>query len=345
MLAVSEIRHYAPHQNAILYTAKCLWDVTNSSFQQLSHAFSEIRLVQWWKKYEPQVLVLKSTSLVLTCRKLILQLFAKTGHWPGQCRPNHWMVKIQQHELFAKSLTAVKILSGAYIPFAIYKIAKYSIAFFKGNDKIDTGLSLVNEFSSLIDGTISLAKGMSSLGFFAERLLFWTTPLAIFSTVLAASSIISYSRRIWQLSLFYKEMKKNEDKDGCQTLILWFFEKNEKELGAIFKCNGSVLKQKLEDIFCGQGNHLDTAQELKNRITKRITCEKLSLISSSISIIGVGVLFFAGANPLAYVLMTASAGLYTAKYFIDKVSIKRFDRFLNAPSQMEELIYSPRSSF
>lgn len=318
----------------VCFSTKTFCESVKNSFQFIHTAFNESSLVKWWQKYEPQVLLSKTSTFVVSGKKVILEVLARTGQWHEQCGSFNVILKIYENATVIRVLNISKMLSLIYAPYALYKIIKFSTDFFSGNasQKIEAGLEIINESSSIIDSVVAFGRGLYGIGLLSETLICGASPLAILSTVFSTSSICLNVKNIWHLLQFSKQMKTIE-KD--EQLICWLNKQDTRELGKLLKCNGSHLKDKLA-FFSANVNHPKVKQQIpgvvglfKKRVSNRITCESLSIISSTISLIGITVLFIAGANPLGYVLVASSAGIYTVKYVMDKFSYKKLDSFIN----------------
>lgn len=252
------------------------------------------------------------------------------------------------------TIKATKYFSLIALPFGIWDFFSAAKDFFtatRPDQRFDAGLSVVGELSGIMDSTVTMAEGLNDVGLVTKNAISWTAPLATLSAALSVSSMIFTSRSLWQTAVFYKELtaqpglssSKGHTLDDYIKGIDYFRSKEASFLKKHFKVDGGKLKDQLDRIHqeaqkaLQSGNAIEvdeagkklqkTIKSLKGRVTNKIVNNSVSLVGSTVGLIGVGILLTQPhLSPISYSLFAVSSALSLGRFIYEEVERRKFEK-------------------
>lgn len=192
---------------------------------------------------------------------------------------------------------------------------------------------------------------VSNIVEFAGYCLFFVSPLApVGEGLVTASSVIEDGDKWYQDRLFLHEFKiisgmgkKNQPSiNDLEKAIEFIKAKDDASLKKHFNVKAEKLKQaahkvstlakaklasgNLVKIKEGEKELKDFVELLKRRVENGQLSQQLSVLSGSVSIVGLGVLFAPPVVPLGYGLLIAGSGIAIGKHIFTKIIESRFEK-------------------
>lgn len=247
---------------------------------------------------------------------------ASSSQWKGQ----EWALK---------AIRDAKLLAAVTIPVALYSVIRDGYEVALGTEKIDASLRVAENLSWLGDSTATVISGLEVTGAIPEGAVAATFfPISIASGCLATATIALNARRLYQNQQLLKEMNAQGSDDQVLTLLT---SKDEYFLNKNFNVEGGKLKTTLQEIqtlaqnklsggdaHASQGVLQQTVRSLKERISTKNWSHALSILSSTVTLIGMSILLFTPLSPVAYSLMAAAALVSVIKFLYERRALKHF---------------------
>lgn len=252
---------------------------------------------------------------------------ASGGSWKGQ----EWLFK---------AVRDVKVLAAVTIPVALYSLGRDTYELVRGTEQVDAGLRVAENLSWLGDSTSTFISGLESTGAIHNGIAATTFfPISIASGCLATATIALNGRRLYQSRQLLKEMDAEPGDNEVLTLLT---SKDEYFLQKSFNVEGEKLKETLQEIQglaakklangdakASQNTLKTTVDSLKERIRTKNWSHRLSILSSIVTLVGMGILLFSPFGPIAYGLMAVAALVSVAKFLYERKSMRYFATTLN----------------
>lgn len=260
---------------------------------------------------------------------------------------------LQKTSPVIRGIKSTKYLSLVTLPFGVYDFFSAGKDFVKGSNldqRLDAGLRAISEMSGLMFSAITVGEGLTEVGVVAKSAINWTTKLTVISAALSVSSIILTIRSLWQTCHFRNELiatpgmtksETNDLKDYVQTLE-YLKAKDDAFLKKHFKVDGGKLKEQLDRIdkeaqkVLKSGDDVaikETGQKLqktmaalRGRVSDKIVSNSLSLVSSNVSLVALGILLTQPPlAPIGYSILAVSSAMSVGAFIFEEVRKRRFE--------------------
>jgi len=246
-----------------------------------------------------------------------------------------------------KPIAGILVLTTvANLPFALHELAMsvYNIAKTTLNEKIDIFLGAVSNIGGVLDVVANIGEGLAAVGSVAVKTVTWATPLSIAAAAIESIGMVLTAKKMMETVQFSKAFhqaakltESSEDKSAnykkvCQ-LILEGQSQESSFIGKHFGVDSEKLEQRLLEIeqeanlklssedeeVVEEGKQIlqTTMQTLSSRITRTNWSHALSLLASTVSIIGFGILF-SPCPPAGFILLAVSSVVSIGSYFVNK---------------------------
>lgn len=251
----------------------------------------------------------------------------------------------------------LKLTAIALIPLTIYEIASsiFSVVKTSFNEKLDIALNVISNLGSLLDITGTIAEGLSAIKVVAKSAVHWAGPLGIVATVIESVGMALKTKNLIETERFSKIFKETagldlsdeeyslENYKKARELVAekhsqekTFVSKhlstdgeklNERLLAIESEAKEFLASNNLEDVLKGKNKLKTTMQSLSQRMTTKKWSTGLSLLASTISIIGFGLLF-SPLPPVGMAFLALSSILSIINLFMQKAQTKSFEKGL-----------------
>lgn len=296
--------------------------------------FKNHPLVLWDKKHMASTLVnkvWKVASAVSYSAREIWGLIAKS-HLPNVSGSHVFKKAIDWFtgSTIFKFLRLATICSAAYSALA-FLYRGYEFALGTVDEKIDAALKMM---TCLSDMGQSLSAFMTALvlgGMASGKVLAWVPGINIASAAFALGTVGLNIKNAVQHNQVLNKFKGLQNEEGKNSLLNHFAKMDVKQLEKDFEIDGTCLKKRLLKIQERKNPEERDAilNNLKKRVSDQIFSEKLSIVSSTVGVLGLGVLIFSPFVPVAMVgfgLLAISSIIGVGALIYNLVSKHRFEK-------------------
>lgn len=212
-------------------------------------------------------------------------------------------------------------------------------------EKLYNSLDIIEALGGISDSLSNFILGLGEASLLSQKFPPQVPQLAAVSIAFSMTSQVSKGilvahLRDWlkKLSVNLKHEKDGETSSSEKTLQL-LSKENNTLLTRLFKAEGSLIKNKIEQL---KNESLENNEVflklLRTRIDTRIHTLKLSIMTTVISTIGLGILVFTRLTLYAHLLLLLTGAL-AIKYLLDERSYSlAFEKALRPTQQREEFV-------
>lgn len=242
----------------------------------------------------------------------------------------------------AKNIIALKeLLDLAFAPLKLINLVDNCFTIRQSNieEKIDLSLEIVSDFKEVAESGGTVVAALEDLKAIPITSARWATPFAAILSVFSIASIVSNVRTCLKTRKLMREIEAAGSYRSVLNLLEGKHAEDHEFFSKVFHANDNNFADALVNIELLAASLDDKKQAeqllgkalktLKGRVRQNIVHSALSIVASTIAIIGTAVLLATPLSPVGWLILGGGAFIDLARMTTHKICEYKFARSIN----------------